>query len=188
MDYANELRELLRPLGLYDVDSGLVGAGTAAVGEQLTGVWSQLETAERESLLATAEGAGLDAWEALMPFLPRAESAQARRDALAALLRIDGASFTPAAINETIAGCGIRAAVAEAAEPMTVAVSFPGLRGVPRDFPQLRWRIEQILPCHLAVVYEFDCLRWSELEQAFRTWAALEAGCGDWWSLEAGGG
>jgi hypothetical protein len=70
MDYTEELRTLLRPLGLYDVEGGISGAVLGAVGEQLTSVWSGLETAEREALLATAESAGLDAWEALLPFQP----------------------------------------------------------------------------------------------------------------------
>ena len=58
MDYANELKELLRPLGIYDVSEGAGAAELDAVGTQLTDVWDFLEQAERESTPMTAEGDG----------------------------------------------------------------------------------------------------------------------------------
>ena len=70
MDYANELKELLRPLGIYDVSEGAGAAELDAVGAQLTDVWDFLEQAERESTPMTAEGDGLAAWERLLPFAP----------------------------------------------------------------------------------------------------------------------
>ena len=188
MDYAEELRTLLRPLGIYDVDSGIGGAELTAVGDALTDLWSQLETAEREALPVTAENTGLAAWESLLPFTPNWLTLADRRRAVSALLRIDGMSFTSTALNATIAGCGIRALVEEADTPMTVTVSFPYNRGEPDDFQHLRWRIEQILPCHLDVVYVFIYATWAELEALFATWAAAEATVGSWQEIERAGG
>jgi len=188
MDYSTELKELLRPLGIYNVDSGLSAAELNAVGAQLTGIWQALETAERESNPVTAQDRGLSAWEALLPFVPAGVTPADRARAIAALLRIDRASFTLADLNDTVAGCGIRARVEETAVPMTVKVSFPYNRGTPENFAALQRRIEQILPCHLAVVYAFVYLTWGELESLLDSWASLEAEIRDWNALERYGG
>ena len=188
MDYAEELRGLLRPLGIYDVDGGIGGAELGAIGDALTSVFAALETAERESNPMTAEDTGLTAWEALLPFVPHWITLADRRRAISALLRIDGCGFTKAALNAAIAGCGIRAVVEECEEAMTVRVSFPYNRGEPDDFERLRWRIEQILPCHLAVNYLFIYARWAEIEVLFANWTALEAAVENWRAVERVGG
>ena len=184
MDYAKELRELLRPLKLYDVDGGLGGAELAAEGAALDKTYASLTETETEFSPATASGYGLDRWEALLPFIPAYRTVADRRRAIAALLRIDGAGFTPRAINDTIAGCGIRAVVAETETPMTVSVSFPYNRGEPDDLEDLRKRIEQIIPCHLDVEYVFVFVQWWELEALFASWAEVEAAAGSWRELE----
>ena len=188
MDYAAELKELLRPLGLYAVDSGLCGAELDSIGGQLNAVWQMLETAETESNPNTAELDGLKAWDELLPFVPSSRKLIDHRRAIGALLRIDGMSFTNAAINDTLAGCGIRAVAEETAVPMTVKVSFPADRGVPENFEELRRRIEQILPCHLAVEYVFIYVTWAELELLFVNWNRLEAANLSWSALERCGG
>lgn len=180
MDYVSELKELLRPLGIYDVDQGTGAAELTALGQEMNRCLELLTAAERESNPLTAEGAGLENWEALLPFVPVRRSLRDRRNAIAALLRLDGAGFTLAGINSALAGCGARARAVESEKPMTVAVSFPGDRGIPEDFELLRQRIELLLPCHLAVEYRFIFPTWLALEAAFPTfpsgltWRELE--------------
>ena len=81
-----------------------------------------------------------------------------------------------------------RAVAEETAVPMTVKVSFPADRGVPENFEELRCRIEQILPCHLAVEYVFIYVTWAELELLFVNWNRLEAANLSWSALERCGG
>ena len=184
MDYAKELQELLRPLGLYAVDGGISGGELVSIGAALDAVWAALERGEREALPLTAEDEGLHAWETLLPFVPASRSLEERRAAVAALLRIDGAGFTPAAINGTLAGCGIPAAVRETETPLTLRVVFPGSRGIPEAFDALRERIEQILPCHLGLSYVFAFLLWTELEALFSAWSTADAAALPWAELE----
>lgn len=188
MDYAKELRELLRPLGIYDVDGGVSGAELSAIGAQMTAIWEALTDAEAEMQPLTACGSGLAGWEALLPFVPAFVTTEGRRQAIAALLRIDSASFTVAAINDTIAGCGIPAVVEEAETAMTVYVSFPGQRGEPDGLEALQARIAQIIPCHLAIEYVFVFVTWEELEALFGTWEEIEAAGGSWRVLQRAGG
>lgn len=71
--------------------------------------------------------------------------------------RPDGAGgFTLAAMNDTLRGCGIPAQVEETEDPLEVVVSFPGVEGIPAGFEQTKARIEEILPCHLLVKYQFS--------------------------------
>ena len=71
--YGGFLTELLRPLGIYDLTAGNANESELyALGNVLDGVAAELETAERESHIATAEGIGLDLREALFASRPAA--------------------------------------------------------------------------------------------------------------------
>ena len=93
--------------------------------------------------------------------------------ALAALLRIGGDSFTLGAINDTITGCGVPAVVKERGKG-EVSVSFPGVAGEPANFEELKKIIEDILPTHLGIEYDFWYLTWEELEANFHSWQEIE--------------
>ena len=119
--YEGYLQALLAPLGLYDLTGGRQqGSELAALGAALDGVDDRLALAEREGLLATAEGTGLERREALFQRKPAAVTPEERREAIAALLRISEDSLTPEAINDTLTGCGIRAKAEETAEGLRV--------------------------------------------------------------------
>ena len=183
MSGAEHLRELLRPLGVYDLSAPFNGGELEAAGAQLDGAEAALDEIGREASLATAEGWGAERWAALFAQRPVAEGAQALAAALAALLRISGDSFTLADINDTVSGCGIPAQVTERGVGQ-VTVSFPGVAGEPAGFGQLKERIEAILPAHLDIEYWFWYLTWAELESKFASWQAIEDLDLTWTGLE----
>ena len=156
MSYGAYLKDLLAPLGVYDLEGTVNGGELECIGAALDGVEQELEDIEREMLLSTAEGMGLERIESLLARKPVAGTLEDRRAALAALLRIGGDSFTLAAMNDTLRGCGIPAQVEETEDPLEVVVSFPGVEGIPAGFEQTKARIEEILPCHLLVKYQFS--------------------------------
>ena len=188
MDYAALLKALLRPLGLYAVDTGIGGAELDCIGAELDRAYAALERAEQNASPLTADADGLRRWESLLPFAPLSRTIEERRAAVAALLRIDGTSFTLAALNSTLAGCGIPAVVRETETPQQLSVRFPGTRGAPQDFGALKEKICQILPCHLEIVYELYYLFWLELETLYPRWSALNAARPAWEALERQGG
>lgn len=175
MGYEAYLQDLLRPLGVYRfAESGGSGAELQAAGEALDGCGEALERAEREALLATAEDEGLWRREALLAHAPAAETAAARREAIAALARIGADSFTLSAINDTICGCGIRALALERGEER-IRVVFPQTVGEPADYEQIQRIILDILPAHLEVEFYLRFITWAECEEQGYTWAAVEA-------------
>lgn len=113
MSYGDYLKELLRPMGVYRLEGTINGGELESVGTALDTAQAALEEIEREMLLTTATDKGMDAIEGLFPHRPRAANRERRRAALAALLRVGGDSFTLAAINDNLAGCGINAVASE---------------------------------------------------------------------------
>lgn len=184
MGYGTYLKELLRPLGLYELDTGPGSAELEAMGTGMDAVFDRLTEIERESVVSTAQGEGLERYAALLPYAPVAGTPEQRRAAIMALLRIDDAGFTPAAIRDTISGCGITADVQESDTPQTVVVSFPGVMGEPAGFAAIQSRVEQILPCHLDIVYALRYLTWTELQGWGLTWQKIEQARLTWKQLE----
>lgn len=181
MSYARYLRELLRPLGVYDLGETFNGGELDSAGAALDGEEAQLEELWRESSPITAEGWGLERMAALFSRRPAADDSRSIGQALAALLRIGGDSFTLEAINSTIAGCGVPARVMETGAGR-VSVFFPEVRGIPTGFDQIREIVEEILPPHLEISYWFDFLTWAELEGRSALWRDI--GEMSWEALE----
>jgi len=184
MSYSERLWELLLPLGPYGRQGVYTAGELAGEGAALDGVEAVLARLEREAMLDRAEDWGLERVEGLLSRRPVAETAAEKRPALAALLRIGGDSFTLAAVNDNLRGCGLNAVVSETGDPGTVEVRFPGTPGIPEGFEQIRRIIEDILPCHLQVGYVYWYITWRELEERFPTWGAVEAGGANWEELE----
>ena len=183
MSHARYLRDLLRPLGVYDLEAPFNGGELDAQGEALDGAMERIEEVHREASLATAEDWGLEKIASLFVRRPVAGTPRKLAVALAALLRISGDSFTLEALNDTITGCGIPARVKETGTGQ-VAVSFPGVAGEPKGFEELKKIIEDILPTHLGIEYDFWFLTWQELEDNFPSWQSIEDLELSWTQLE----
>ena len=183
MSYGQYLRELLLPLGVYDLDAPFNGGDLEAAGQALDQMESQLEEVDREANLSTAQDWGLEQVARLFTRRPVADSPQELAQALAALLRIGGDSFTLSAINDTIAGCGVPARVEETGVER-VRVTFPGIAGIPPSFEERKKIIEEILPAHVEIEYWFWYLTWAELEEKFSCWQDIEDRNLTWEGLE----
>lgn len=184
MSYAGYLKELLAPLGVYNLSGTLNAAELESVGLALDEAQAFLENAHAQADLTTAGDEGLDKIEGLFSRRPVTSDRERRRAALAALLRVGGDSFTLAAINDNLAGCGLNAVASEGESPQTVEVRFPEVPGIPDGYGEMKKIIEDILPCHLGVRYVFWYITWAMMEERFATWGAVEATGLDWESLE----
>ena len=149
MSHADYLRELLRPLRVYELTGTANGGELEAVGEA-----------------------------------PVAPNLNRRRQALAALLRIGGDSFTLEAINDNLKGCGLNAVAVETGTPGVVEVYFPDVPGIPDGFDEMKKILEDILPSHLEIQYKFWYITWALMEERFDTWGDIEAISPTWEELE----
>ncbi len=184
MIHEEYLAALLRPLGVYDLRVGAVNRGElGAYGKELDRMEQELEDTAREMSLATARSFGLERVEELLPYRPVCNTPGQRRAALAALLRIGGDSFTPAAINDTLRGCGLNARAEEGDQPGYVKVYFPDVAGIPEGFQELRTIIEEILPSHVDVTYVFWYNTWAMVAQRHPTWGHAQATGLSWYGM-----
>lgn len=161
------------------------GGELEAQGKALDGVEAAMEEVQREMLICTAEGRGLEAVEALLARKPgscQPGSGGGRR--WAALLRIGGDSFTLTAINDNLKGCGLNAVASETETPGVVEVRFPDVPGIPDGFESMRAILEDILPCHLDIRYVYWYITWALMEERFATWGDIEKLGPTWEELE----
>ncbi len=175
MGYGAYLAELLRPLGVYALETGTFS------GAQLRALGASMDEAEavqtrnlREGVVMTAQDEGLDLVEQLFRYRPAAASVEDRRAAIAGLMMVGGDSFTLPALRKCLRGCGVEALVEEVDTAGVVRVSFPGIMGIPDGFDRIQMIIEDILPCHLLIDYAFHYVIWMELEDNGVCWADIE--------------
>ena len=174
MNNAENIKQLLRPLGVYKLEDSYLGAELECVGAALDRMEEELERVQREMCLMTAREQGVERMARLFARRPVTGEPEQMAQSLAALMRIGGDSFTGAALNNTLAGCGLKARVSEAAEVNTVEVRFPEVPGIPEEFDRIRALVEDILPAHLLVRYLFWYQSWQEMEQRQMTWQDLQ--------------
>lgn len=182
--YSDHIKQLLEPLGVYDLAIGAGAAEIDVIGEQLDAVFDRMEIMACEAVIPTAGGFGLTSYEELLPYRPAYLTLDDRRRALLALLRIREGCFTKKLLQDTISGCGIAATIEEGAEALTAVISFPQNRGIPDGFELLKSRIENIVPCHLSVSYRFIYSTWQQLMALLIDWSDAESSCASWRDIE----
>lgn len=180
MSYGDYLKAMLQPLGLYTLEGSINGAELESYGAQLDLCSDSLEETAREMNLVTARGMGLERWLSLLKYKPVAESAEALRAALAALLRIGTGSFTLGAINDNLAGCGVEAVVGETEEQDVVEVTFPHLYLNQASLGQMIKVIEEIVPCHLEIRYCDWSTEWSYFSDCGMSWGEVSDQANTW--------
>jgi len=155
MGYCQYLRNTLKPLGIYDLDNGLGYNELYAEGTELDKIYTALCNTEREMNINSSVADGIDKFSALVPFAPVSPDTASLKSAIKALLFGTDAVPSVKNINNVLSGCGIAARVEEYGTN-TVRVSFPDTEGAPQSFSEIKNRIEQLIPCHLAIVYECE--------------------------------
>lgn len=178
------LRQLLEPLGVYRWEGSFQWGELTSEGRALDAVAGVLSALQEDMHLKTAGAETLAQWQALLGCYSASRTTTAQREALAALFRVGEDSFTLAAANDALQGCGVPALVEETGDPLKLKVTFPATGGVPADFDQMRETVERLLPCHVQIQFQFTPLTWNQLETQYVTWDDLEQ-VGRWKDFEA---
>lgn len=174
MGYAQELRRLLLPLGVYSFRDGSFSmAQLEALGAALDAIAAEIAHNQRESIAGTAQSEGLARFEALFPYCGAAQSVSERQAAIAGFLQISDDGFTRDALQRCLAACGAECLLSETGVPDCVRVCFPNVMGVPDGFENIRRIAEEILPAHVGIEYYFRWCTWGETEAYGFTWGDL---------------
>ena len=135
---------------------------------------------QAQFLLETATDLGLARWETIL-HLPShsALPVQQRRERIVSKLR--GIGTVTVGLIRNVAESYAYGAVLVTERPAAheVQVTFIDERGIPLNLNDLKAAIDQIIPAHLAIAYEFTFTTWGEIALAY-TWGTL-AGSGLTW-------
>lgn len=173
MGYAQYLRDLLRPLGVYKLDeTSFSGAELEALGSEMDKLWQHMQAMQLESIVMTAQDEGLTNWERVFPKRSAAATTEGRRAAIAAYSQVSGDSFTKQALDRCLTASGVECQVEQTGSGLSV--SFPGLMGEPEDLAKIQQIVELLLPCHLLTTYVFVYCTWGTLLDNHVTWGYFE--------------
>ena len=154
MSYSDYLKNTLKPLGIYELDTGIGSAELNALGAVMDEAEKKLSRTFREMLPMTAENEGLQKFESLFPGAASTADLASRRAAVNALMRMGEYESSDQGLNIFFDACGIPANVYETATKEVLKVRFSGIKPEGEELRKLKQRIEAILPCHLEVIYE----------------------------------
>lgn len=170
MGYTEYLKDVLKPLHVYDLDNGTGAAEITVLGDALDAVYTELEDTLREMMPLTAQGVGLEYYENILGCTGMGSIA-ARRAAVAALTSVTG--FTLNDIRSALRGSGTEVEISEyGAQTVLVSFNVNGMNSA--DIARVKRRIEEFIPCHLAIVYETAYATWRQLEHENFTWNKIE--------------
>ncbi|MBE6948493.1 MAG: DUF2313 domain-containing protein [Ruminococcaceae bacterium] len=158
MGYTDYLIRILAPLSVYDLtENSYSRAELEAMGKALDECCSEIEILERECTVPTAEDYGLSMYEKLLP-RHYAIAVHTRRKAIISMLSVNNSCFTQELLNKTLSGCGEPTTVRETGEASQVMVDFTEVNGRPVNYVQLERWVENMLPCHLETVYNYEVI------------------------------
>lgn len=153
MAYETFLRRILAPLRIYDLDGGYGAIEIACEGEALDGVYDRLERLDGRRRVETATQEELSEYEELLPYPPISKSISDRRAAVAAMLGSANCCMTLPELNRVLPLCGVKATAQETDEAYTLRIVFDSAPEDASVLAEVKRRLGEILPCHLALVY-----------------------------------
>lgn len=153
MGYSEYLKQMLKPLKIYDLSDGSYNSAELTVlGMALDECCDEAQKLEREAFIPTAEDYGLSLYEEILP-RHYAVIVRTRRKAIISMLSVNNGTFTERELTKVLSGCGEPTTVTETGEKMQVIVDFTDVETVPANFNALSKWVESMLPCHLDVIY-----------------------------------
>lgn len=154
MSYADHLRALLRPLGVYRLDAqSLSGGELEALGKAFDELYEQMEEDLCEGLPVTAANAGLSAYEELLGYPRLTDDTQERRDAVLGLLNMPARGSSAASLQAASAFTGTSVLIDDALLPDELTVRL-GWTALPDNWAAVKEYLDRLMPCHVEIRYE----------------------------------
>lgn len=153
MAYEEFLRRTLAPLRIYELDSGYGAIELACEGSALDEVYDRLERLDARRRIESATESELAEYEALLPFPPICESISDRRAAVTAMLGAGNRCVTLSELNRILPVCGAEVTAYETDSAYTLRLVFANYPEDAQTLSELKRRIDEIVPCHLALTY-----------------------------------
>lgn len=159
-----------------------------AEGPELDAIETNLADVLKQFYVETATEEGLSRWEEFVGLSSYAgKPLDQRRSRIISKLRGMGTVTINLIKNVAESYDGGTVEVTEQPELYQITITFVDTRGVPPNIEDLKEAIEEIIPAHLGVVYQYRYLIWDELDALNLTWDELDALNLTWDEFETGG-
>lgn len=155
MSYGAYLKKTLKPLGIYELDSGIGAVELEVEGAALDDIQDSISDTVKNMLPATADENGISRWGRLMGVQPVGADTEAKRSFIMGLMRLGECECSDQGLNYVLDTCGIPAAVSESATKETVRVTIFEHHLEDGEEEKIKALVEAILPCHLDVEYTY---------------------------------
>ena len=181
------LYRLMRSTGIYRLDGDtLVDHELAAYGAAFAPLETALDTLLREGFIATAEDAGLSAYERIMGEPDRTGLAAAdRRGMLLYRLSILPGDFDPQGMADALRSVGLEAEILEEFANRRLTIRQLDYRGARETFDLIVRDCEKLLPAHLELFFDLGALSWDGFDSEDLTFDARDALDLSWDQFEA---
>ena len=157
MGYAEHMRALLRPMGVYDLrPESLSGGELEVLGEAFDLLYGSITVDLREALPFTANGIGLLSYEELTGYPMEHLSVTQRRQALVGLLRMIHLGATEDSLTDAAAFTGVQPAFDESSLPQKLILRLPGASNNAQLRSKLEKYLRTLLPCHLILEFRYN--------------------------------
>ncbi len=168
MGYADYLKQMLNPMGVYRLDRGYSKAELDAIGDALDKVSAKLREHLEGSTYTESSGDYLRMLESLLPIVNFADTEEERRQNVLTLLAVNDTCSDKASLEAILKACGLAAEITELDEKFTVQLHFTDIRGELTE--EEKQVCQAVMPAHIVLKFVCDGLTWDRAEELFPTW------------------
>ncbi|MGG2024208.1 YmfQ family protein [Gottfriedia sp. S16(2024)] len=130
---------------------------------------------------------GLSYWEQMCGLIVNESKPIDERRSLIKARRRGTGVVTPALIQNVIDSySGGAISITEDTANYTIKIKFVSNYGTPTNMPDIQQVIRDIMPAHLAIIYEYKYPLWSDWSAANKTWTAINTANKTWTQYESG--
>lgn len=177
MNALTSLRQMLLPMGLYDLsDTSVVSQELKAYAAGFALVEEILDQVEQNMFVSTASGDALARWEQLLGLPTQPEvSLPDRRETILSRLSIRPWDFTLSRLEQSVSGTGVKVSIAQNPPLGPLVISFVDTMLEYEDWDQLKEQILSFLPAHLEAEFDVGVLTWEMFDQKDLSFSQLDA-------------
>ena len=168
MGFADYIKNMLRPMGVYRLDRGYGASEIEAIGDSLDKINALLTMHLVGCNLKESSGDYLSKIESLFPIVNFADGESERRENVLTLMMVNENFSDKASLEKILSACGLKAEICETDEKFVLELHFEDIRGELSDTEAQVCK--SIMPAHTVLKFICDGLTWDSAEARFPTW------------------
>lgn len=176
MSSLNSLKQILRPLGFYNLqENSLISAELAAYAAVLDDIENQLLELEQERFIVTAQKYGLDIRERIFGKEYHEKNIEDRRNLLLHRYSINSNDFNESSFKKIFNTVGLSAYIIEYPLQNKVYINCIEFSNPSVNKTNIKNIIQEFLPAHLEYIFDLRNLHWDLIDSKNNTFNEIDA-------------